>query len=90
MKTPRLCSVAGCDTFAPCEVLLYDVYTDIEEVFIERDYTCPFLCRQHMVENELSCQGKREPGGDCAYLFTNQEQARGFTVYKPLSGADKS
>ena len=85
MKKNPVCSVAGCETPAYCEVLLYDVYTDIEEVFMERDYTCPFLCRQHMAENEMDCQGIRAPRGDCVYPFTNQEQALGFSVYKPIS-----
>ena len=85
-KTPRVCSVSECDNPAFCEVLLYDVYVDAEDVFMERDCTCPFLCRQHMSENELSCDGTREPRGDCIYRFTNQGQAQGFSIYNsPVS-----
>jgi hypothetical protein len=46
------CRVEGCEKDATVEVLLYDFYAELPEVRLERDFTCPFLCSEHMVENE--------------------------------------
>jgi hypothetical protein len=50
-ETPK-CSVENCGSDAIVEVLLYDFYAEMPEVFLERDITCPFLCAEHMVQNE--------------------------------------
>jgi len=78
------CSVTGCGKDATVEVLLYDVYTDMRDVFYEQDFTCPYLCGHHMVENEEQAHGVREPRGHVSYPFTNRESAQGFTIYRPL------
>lgn len=82
------CHAPNCQEPADVEVILYDVYLELDDqggdVFFERDHTCPFLCNQHMVENEQQASGTREPGGDIKYPFTNQNGARGFTIYRPL------
>lgn len=78
------CYAPNCQAPVDVEVILYDVYPDEGDVFFERDFTCPFLCNQHMVENEEQARGTREPGGDMQYPFTNKNGARGFTIYKPL------
>jgi hypothetical protein len=83
-ETPK-CSVAGCGRGADVEVILYDVYADLREVFYEQDTTCPYLCGQHMVENEEPARGVRKPRGHVIYPFTNQESAQGFTIYRPLA-----
>jgi len=77
------CSVEGCQREATVKVILYDVYP-YEDVFFEQDYTCPFLCAEHMTENEFKAEGVREPRGFVKYPYTNQESAQGFTIYFPL------
>jgi hypothetical protein len=82
------CSVTDCGEDAYVEVILYDVYTAKAErkVFFKRDHTCPFLCRDHMVENEKGAEGERKPRGVTRYPFTNRHAAQGFTIYRPLEG----
>ena len=46
------CGVQDCRNLAAYEVILYDLYLDIGEVFFEQDVTCPYLCSKHMIENE--------------------------------------
>ena len=46
------CGVEGCGNLPVYEVILYDIYLDIGEVFFEQDITCPYLCPKHMIENE--------------------------------------
>ena len=46
------CCVENCGEDAAVEVLLYDFYAEMLEVLLERDFTCPFLCSDHMAENE--------------------------------------
>ena len=78
------CCVEGCRNDATCEVILFDVYIPGGEVFFESDCTCPFLCAEHLVENEKGAQGERRPRGEVKYPHTNQNGAQGFTVYRPL------
>ena len=54
-------------------------------MFSERDITCPFLCGEHMIENEEGAKGDRRPRGITHYPHTNQHGAQGFTIYKPIS-----
>jgi hypothetical protein len=70
-KRPR-CSAADCTAQAWYEVFLYDVYYDDLEryarspggdpneriwlPFMEQDYTCPYLCEEHLIENEMGCR----------------------------------
>jgi hypothetical protein len=78
------CSVKGCEAPATCEVILYDVYTHNGEVFFERDFTCPYLCSKHIIENEEGAKGEREPRGVVHYPHSNRQMAQGFTIYRPL------
>ena len=79
----HLCSVQNCSNHASAEVLLYDVY-ESGEVFFERDFTCPYLCAQHVAANEASLLGERIPGTISRYKHTNQHCAQGFSIYRPL------
>jgi len=90
METPPKCSVKGCDKKAMVEVILYDVYPSAGHVFFERDFTCPFLCLEHMVENEERAKGERKPRGLVEYPFTNLQRAQGFTIYLPLAKEKRS
>ena len=80
------CRVPGCTNEAEVEVILYDLYLDgaRSDVFFERDYTCPFLCRRHMAENEEQARGARKPRASVDYPYTNRNGAQGFTIYRPL------
>ena len=80
------CSVPGCLDKAAVEVRLYDVYLHGPEpsVFDERDFTCPYLCGEHFVENEHQANGARRPRGYVEYPYTNRHHAQGFTVYRNL------
>lgn len=82
------CSVPECPNSATVEVLLYDVYLHPDGgVFSEQDRTCPFLCENHMIENEERAEGERRPRGDTRYPYTNQNGAQGFTIYRELGEA---
>jgi len=81
-----MCSVDGCEREAAVKVILYDVYLYYADggVFFEQDFTCPFLCAEHMSENESQAKGVREPRGFVKYPYTNRNRALGFTIYFPL------
>lgn len=54
-KTWPRCAAEGCDRDAHVEVILYDIYElpgGTAEVFLEQDFTCPYLCSNHLHENE--------------------------------------
>jgi len=78
------CNIRGCKKPAEFEVFLYDVYLHAEDVFFQRDFTCPFLCGEHMAENEQYASGIRAPREHVRYPYSNQEDAQGFTIYRPL------
>jgi hypothetical protein len=79
------CSVAGCGKTAAVEVRLFDIYLGYDpEVFDKRDFTCPFLCADHLAENEATAVGKREPRGFVQYRYTNRDKAQGFSTYRKL------
>ena len=81
------CSVADCGRPAEYEVFLYDYYPPpLNEEFFEQDYTCPFLCEPHMVENETLAMGARVPRGDVEYPHSNRNGAQGYTKYAPVLG----
>jgi hypothetical protein len=79
------CSVVGCSRSPEYEVYLYDYYPGQDEEFFEQDYTCPFLCDEHMEENEQKAKGERRPRGYVGYPFSNRHHAQGYTTYAPLS-----
>lgn len=85
--TNEKCAVPGCTSQAVVEVRLYDVYLSCDEVeiFDQRDFTCPFLCAQHVQENEQSSRGERKPRAIVRYPYSNQQGAQGFTIYRSLS-----
>jgi hypothetical protein len=81
------CSVRGCERDAVVKVMLYDVYpheAGADILFLEQDCTCPFLCAQHVAENEVKAKGTRKPRGEVYYPFSNRHMAQGFTIYFPL------
>lgn len=82
----KKCSVQNCKKKADYRVMLYDVYLPPCEtsVFIEQDHTCPFICANHMAENEKKAEGTREARGFVSYPYTNKHLALGFTIYLPL------
>ena len=85
MKEPK-CSVDRCGDDATCEVILFDVYMHDGSVFFERDFTCPYLCSKHVLENERGAEGERRPRNVVRYPFTNKHAAQGLTIYRPLEG----
>lgn len=73
-----------CGSKADVEVVLYDVYY-YGDIFFERDYTCPFLCFKHMVENERSCRNKGDQviaENIHGLAFNQYRRARGDFHYK--------
>lgn len=84
MLVKRQCAVEGCKRRATVEVILYDVYPMERSVFFQQDFTCPYLCDRHMVENETRSEGIRKPRGMVRYPFTNKHWAQGFTIYRAL------
>ena len=96
MTTPRRyqeyeagtqCSVSGCAEPAEYEVYLYDYYPHKhhDPEFFEQDFTCPFLCKAHMEENEAKAEGERSPRGFVQYPYSNRHMAQGYTKYAPLA-----
>lgn len=84
-KTGTPCSVEKCRMPAEFEVYLYDFYPYLNFEFFEQDFTCPFLCRPHMEENEKRADGIREPRGYVRYPYTNRRGAQGYTKYAPIA-----
>ncbi|MGE7091194.1 restriction endonuclease [Lysinibacillus sp. NPDC048646] len=78
------CSVTDCNKKANYEVYLYDYYREFNEEFFEQDYTCPFICEEHMHLNEKNASGNRRPRGYVSYPFTNKHGAQGYTRYQPV------
>ncbi len=81
------CCVDGCKKPAEYEVYLYDYYSYLPSAkeFFEQDFTCPFLCKPHMIENEAKAVGERKPRGVVRYPYSNQQVAQGYTKYAPLA-----
>jgi hypothetical protein len=81
------CCVHGCAEPAEYEVYLYDYYPYLRDdpEFFEQDFTCPFLCKAHMEENEAKANGERKPRGFVQYPYSNQRMAQGYTKYVPLA-----
>ena len=55
-----VCSVSECGQPADYKVMLYD-FDSYGTVFLERDFTCPFICHNHACENETGADGERRP-----------------------------
>ena len=72
-----------CDAPASVEVMLYDVYSD-GTIFSETDFTCPYLCEAHRIENESSRVGNKVPRGVALYKYSNKNGAQGYTKYKSV------
>lgn len=89
LPTPETqCSVDGCSNRPDYIVLLYDHY-DPEPIFFEQDYTCPFLCEDHMQENERGVGNagageRRYPRAFNRYPYSNRFSAQGYTKYSPM------
>lgn len=79
------CSVPGCEQQASVEVRLFDIYLGNDpEIFDRRDFTCSFLCAEHLAENEATAVGKREARGFVQYRYSNRDKAQGFSTYRKL------
>lgn len=80
------CSVPNCDNNAFVEVRLYDVYPQIQvlDIYDQEDSTCPYLCKEHLAENEAGADGERRPRGKVYYPHTNKHCAQGFNIYRKL------
>lgn len=77
------CSVVGCKNQADYEVIFYDYYTGLNHVHFEQDYTCPFICDEHMQENEAMSRGVRQPRGDIDYPYSKKLGGQAYTKYLP-------
>lgn len=84
MSNLPFCRVNGCNSPATVKVFLHDEYQNPQDVFHEQDKHCPYLCDQHMQENELNAVGVREPRGVVEYPYTNQRHANGWSVYEAI------
>ena len=85
------CSVSGCRKLAEYEVIFYDFYVKSGEPFYMRHDTCPFLCADHVRENELRAKviGKPETEGARTYRSAmdyphTKSDGQGFVIYSPL------
>lgn len=87
-KADTKCSAPNCQKPAEFEVYLYDLYLrldgELREEFFQQDFTCPYLCHDHVTENEREANGIRQPRGYVEYPFTNRGRAQGYTKYRPI------
>jgi hypothetical protein len=83
--TATKCAVHGCTRSAEFKVYLYDYYAPpINKEFMEQDFTCPYLCEDHMNFNETQAIGKKEHRGTVTYPYSNKNKAQGYTKYIPI------
>lgn len=82
------CAVEGCPNLAAYEVMLYDLDPAEGAVRFERDGTCPYLCVEHVQDNEHGARGERGVHGSVAYPHTNREGRAGLSIYLDLRPAD--
>jgi len=81
IKKPK-CSVKSCDKDALVEVFLYDKYSHNGDEYLQTDFTCPYLCGEHQIENERTFLGEKKPRIYSKYKYTNRRQAQGYSKYK--------
>ena len=80
---PESCSAPGCSRPATVRVFLNDYYghgIDFHEV----DFSCPYLCDEHMKQNEAEATGFRR---ECKYPFTKwggKRAVEGWTTYENI------
>ena len=85
------CSVTDCKNEAEYEVFFYDVYLHVGQVDVlnEQHESCPYLCQQHLNENERGAQTDlgderlRRYRGGVQYPHA-KSAGLGFCIYKPL------
>lgn len=90
MTKSQQCSVKGCSERAGYEVVFYDFYLTQGEPFYERHASCPFICSEHLKENEMTAETGGETGskirqyrGRVKYKHT-KSGGQGFCIYRPL------
>ncbi len=55
-----ICAVDNCTNQAVVEVFLYDDYSCYNDgEFLASDFTCPYLCKEHWLENEQKAKSPR-------------------------------
>lgn len=88
---PHKCSVHGCDRDADYAVIFYDVYPHSDvDVFYQLHESVPYICQQHLNENEAGAEnGSEDPKvrkyrGHVRYPHT-PSGGQGFVIYRPLS-----
>lgn len=82
------CAVQGCGRHAEFEVFVhgFSFYThDKGGILDYQDSTCPFLCREHMIENEERASGPRRWDSDTRYPHTKKDRGSGYTTYLPIA-----
>lgn len=89
---PFGCAVPGCSRGAAVEVRLFDIFdlTHGIKIFDAQDYTCPYLCHEHVAENERGAIGTRAPRDVTRYPFSNRHVAQGVTTYRPIETRTES
>ena len=81
--SPR-CSVPGCGKHAEMAVLFEDFYPHNGQFFRAQDHTCPYLCREHAIDNERRAVGTPSPREPMRYPYTNRAHGQGVSAYLPL------
>ena len=81
------CCVDGCPNIAAYEVHRY-VFDPLEGATVQLlDDTCPYICVEHAIDNELRATGDRRPWAVTAYPYTNLERGPGIALYVQLEPA---
>jgi hypothetical protein len=84
----RRCSVEGCPSLAALEVMRYHLDPGEGAVRFERDPDCPYLCLEHVRDNERRAEGERALHGYVTYPHTNRDRRPGLSLYLDLRTTD--
>lgn len=81
------CCVDGCPNLAAYEVHRY-LFDPLEGAVVQLlDESCPFICIEHAMDNELRAAGDRKPWDVVDYPHTNREHLPGVALYVQLDPA---
>ena len=84
MELKPICSVSDCRKVAVCKVFRQDFDIAGGEPICDPDDSCPYLCREHLTENEQQAKGIRNLRGLVTYPHTNKLKLKGVSIYMPL------
>lgn len=83
LKTNVRCQVDGCNNTAEYAVFVVNTNKYGAKSYKE-DNTCPYICSEHLIENEKSKAEIKNKKNYIKYLYTNKNYEYGYTQYFKL------